>query len=489
MTNASDELNEYLSRKGEDMSWGDVVLSSFKNLPKSAYNFGADIINAVINPIDTAKTMGNIALGAAEQIPGVSQLTGQGYDVAGQSPRSAEFDATVDFFKDRYGSTEGFKKAIAEDPVGVIADLSTVVLGVGGVARGAGATATNVNRLRSVGQAVEKGGKALQKAGGYMEPTNLIKQGARLLPAQRMYESAVKWNTASRKPGRTGLEVREALTKTALDEKIMPTYRGLNKLRAKLDSLDEVLDTLVVEPTMRGETIPAEKLLKHFKELERQVWRTSGKPVSALNEVKKIRKEFERVHGIYRNPTTGYVDHPQFREPGAKKPKGDLIGFEPMTPEEVQRKKTGIYRDLEASYEKVMSSPASVKAQKAIARGAKDALAELIPEIAKVNKKYGPLKELYKALDQKAGRISNYDLLPAAVTWKGGAGYAITGGTAGGALAGVTLGILDTPLVKAKLAILIRSMQKRGINIKPTDAAIALGLFQTGREKVVENDG
>ena len=54
-------------------------------------------------------------------------------------------------------------------------------------------------------------------------------------------------------------------------------------------------------------------------------------------------------------------------------------------------------------------------------------------------------------------------------------------------IGGLAFGILDTPIIKAKLAIVIKKLQKRGINIKPTDAAIALGLFQTGRAEEVIN--
>ena len=378
---------------------------------------------------------------------------GPAYDLQGEPSRSEDFDKMVDFFSDRYGSVENFKKTAAKDPVGVIADFATVLTGAGGVLRGSGKVAAAIPQAGRVASVMEKTGSALQKAGGTIEPTNVIKQAARAIPAERMYESAVKWNTVSKKPGRTGQQVREALTKTALNERIMPTYKGLNKLRSKLDELDKQIERLVIEPSARGVSINAGELLRHFDELEDQLWRTSGKPVKSINEVKRIKKEFMAVHGVFKDKN-GNVSLPSNRRAG-EIPRGDLIGFEQLSPQEIQRKKTTIYKDLESSYEKIMSSPASVRAQKQIARAAKDVMAEIVPEIAEVNKSYKPLIELYKALDQKAGRISNYDLIPAATTWKAGAGFAATGGTAGGAAAGILAGIIDTPVVKAKLAILI----------------------------------
>ena len=193
------------------------------------------------------------------------------------------------------------------------------------------------------------------------------------------------------------------------------------------------------------------------------------------------------MHGVFED-VDGNISTPAMRKPGQMPPKNsELIGFESISPQDIQSKKITIYKDLEASYEKISSSPASVKAQKVIARGAKDVLVELIPGIKKLNKNYGPLKELYKALDQKAGRISNYDLIPAAVTWKTGMGYAATGGSTMGAAGGMALGLLDTPVVKAKLAILVKGMQKRGLTVNPESIAL-LGIFQAGRAKEVIDD-
>ncbi len=103
--------------------WGDVATKAIENAPASAKKFGTDIVQPFIHPIDTAKSIGNVAMGAAEKlIPG------------GEHPHEKYADAVGQYLKDRYATNAGFKKAIAEDPVGVMSDVSMALTGAGGIA-------------------------------------------------------------------------------------------------------------------------------------------------------------------------------------------------------------------------------------------------------------------------------------------------------------------------------------------------------------------
>ena len=63
-------------------------------------------------------------------------------------------------------------------------------------------------------------------------------------------------------------------------------------------------------------------------------------------------------------------------------------------------------------------------------------------------------------------------------------GYAATGGSTAGAAGGMALGLLDTPVIKAKIAILVKGLQKRGLKVNPESVAL-LGLFQFGRAEEI----
>src|SRR5574343_1541174 len=103
------------------------------NVVKSGGQMVGDLASTVAHPIDTGKNLFRLAKGAAElAIPGE-----QGdEDVA---------RAAGQFYKDRYGGWENIKNTLYEDPVGALADASTVLGGAGGAAKAAGALSKSAN--------------------------------------------------------------------------------------------------------------------------------------------------------------------------------------------------------------------------------------------------------------------------------------------------------------------------------------------------------
>mgnify|MGYP001586670474 FL=1 len=97
-----------------------------------------------------------------------------------------------------------------------------------------------------------------------------------------------------------------------------------------------------------------------------------------------------------------------------------------------------------------------------------------------LNKQEGALIELGEALEKAANRITNRDIIGIGVPIKGGLGGVVGGWK--GAAGGVAVGLLDTPAIKSKLAIVLNRLKEKGIQVKPTSTAIRLGLFQMGRE-------
>lgn len=158
------------------------------NLPKSGLELGKSIFSAVVNPIDTLKSVKDIVKGTGAKVAELAfEKTdiGQGFlskinedriskglpplkqDEQGRfQVEDTEDLKTVNqlgnFFKDRYGSLEKFKETAIEDPASVLADISTVFTG------GAGAL-SKAGEISNVAKTVSKA----------VEPLNVAKQIAK----------------------------------------------------------------------------------------------------------------------------------------------------------------------------------------------------------------------------------------------------------------------------------------------------------------------
>ncbi|NIW78739.1 MAG: hypothetical protein GWN16_04430, partial [Calditrichae bacterium] len=135
-----------------------------------------------------------------------------------------------------------------------------------------------------------------------------------------MYDSAVKWNTVTGKPGMAGYEVRKRLSTTALENKIMPTIKGIEKLEDKLAALENKIAELVKTPTDAGVTIRADELLSEFDKLRKEAWRAgTGTSKKDVRQINAIEKDFIDVHGVWRveiEDEVFVISRPQDRRPG-----------------------------------------------------------------------------------------------------------------------------------------------------------------------------
>lgn len=134
-----DELEEFEFRRRYEMekktspnalAWKDVPLEAVKNLGPSAANMVGDIYQAVTSPVQTTKAVLDLGAGMLQNLlpESLVQLIGEdkaSRQVAGQVGQ---------FYKQRYGTEEGFKQALAKDPAGVMADLSTILTGGAAIA-------------------------------------------------------------------------------------------------------------------------------------------------------------------------------------------------------------------------------------------------------------------------------------------------------------------------------------------------------------------
>lgn len=126
-------------------SWSDVPGKMLENAVPSAIEFGKNLVQPVLHPIETAQNIGNLGAGVLEKT---------GLKSGDEHVKYA--DAVGQFFKERYGGLDEFKRTLSTDPVGVLADLSTVLTGGGGLAaRAPGVVGRIGEGIRAAGRAVD----------------------------------------------------------------------------------------------------------------------------------------------------------------------------------------------------------------------------------------------------------------------------------------------------------------------------------------------
>ena len=176
------------------LSWSDVPGLALQNAPSSIGNFVSDIVQPILHPIDTATAIKNVGQGYLEK----------GGLISGDE-HTQYADAVNQYFANRYGSTEGFKRALAEDPVGVFGDIPTVLTGGEAV----------LGRLPGL---AGKAAKAAGTAGRFVDPLNVVTKP--LAGGVRLGDYALGTLTGAgpepvrtaRQAGREGGAASEALT-------------------------------------------------------------------------------------------------------------------------------------------------------------------------------------------------------------------------------------------------------------------------------------
>lgn len=167
----------------ENRTWLDTATEAVQNIPSSAVEFGKGIVQAVTNPIDTASALLDLGAGVLNRaVPAPVRDFVNKYDWNPQARERAVQTAQQvgGVYKQRYGSVEALKRTIAKDPVGAMADLSTLLSGGAGIAR-AGAKATTRVAPR-VSAAAGKAANVMTKAAAATNPVNAMTKPAAAVP-------------------------------------------------------------------------------------------------------------------------------------------------------------------------------------------------------------------------------------------------------------------------------------------------------------------
>ncbi len=152
---------QYQDRVFVPISEADKSLAGFiSNIPKSGVSAIKNLLTAVLHPVKTVEGIAQILAGALAS------------DFTLGEKSTPQFDAFAKFLTDRYGSVEGIKKTVYEDPVGFLIDLSSVLDAGGSLVAKIGDVA-KVSELSRVGEIISK-------AGEITNPVSIAGKGAKL---------------------------------------------------------------------------------------------------------------------------------------------------------------------------------------------------------------------------------------------------------------------------------------------------------------------
>lgn len=196
---------ERQNQEEESLSGGEVLTQALRNVPSSAAQLVSDVTMPIRHPIQTAQSLASLGRG-------IYQLT-----TPGEQPDEATAKAVGKFFADRYGSFDGFKKAFATDPLGIVSDISVVFTGGAALAAKvpgvAGKTTTTISKVGNIIDPVQATGKVIgataSGVGKVAKPflgvttgaggdaiSTAIKSGASGADAQKLFLDNLRGNVA-----------------------------------------------------------------------------------------------------------------------------------------------------------------------------------------------------------------------------------------------------------------------------------------------------
>jgi len=403
----------------------------FKNAGSSAANFFNNVINSVIHPIKTVGSLGGLAVGLAEKPFGAD------------TAQTKAVNAVGSYFKNRYGGVSNIGKTIYEDPIGFLADLSTVAGGAGALAKGVGAI-SKVADVANVASKAETIANAASKVAEVTDPLNIPRGAANLalkIPgpssvlesgARRTYQSALKPSKFVQKqfPGTD-------IVGTGLEEGMNVSKKGHEAVLGKLEDVNTQIANKIKESAGQGTTVSPQAVAQKAEELKPRF----AQQVSPQEDLAAIAKKQQ-----------DFLEHPKYAVPkSVLDNSGNVVGTEitpkPIPIDEAQAMKQGTYRELKGKYGQERT--AGIEAEKAMARGLKEEIAAKVPEVAQLNAQDTKLMALEDALAEAVGRIQNRDVV----------GMKQVMGLAGNK-ASLLASVIDYPAVKSALAKIMYKASK-----------------------------
>ena len=326
----------------KELSWGDVATGAVTNFLPSAGQAISETWGAITDPVGTMKNLGNVALGyGAKLIPGRQDV-------------EQYADAVNDAMAKRYGSVEGFKRTLHDDPFGVLADASSVFTGGAGLSRSLAKGAQVANKAK-LASGLEKLGNASAKVASAVDPATWALKGVeKALSPERLYASALKPSTTIPKKD------RERAIQAGIDNRILPT-KGLEKTERLIEETGDSIMNRLNNADFKGYVINPLEVEREARKRVTPRFEEQVSPSADLRDIDDVMNDFVATS----RDADGVVNL--------------------LSPQQAQRKKQGTYRVLKDKAYTGEQKSARVEAEKALASSLKKHLERVAPEVKDLN--------------------------------------------------------------------------------------------------------
>ena len=215
----------------KERDWGETLGSAAWNFVPSTFELAADTVKALT--IDLPST-----------IEGAVKVIGGAVGLADDTA----YEALKQYYTDRYGTVEGFKKALATDPASIVADVAGLVTGGATIAGKTANVASKVTKIAALSDAA-KAAEGFAQAASKIEPLamagSMTKRG---LDVGKRGAEAVAVDLPARVAGVTGEDVRQAFS---------AGKRGSQDFKAQLEGTGDVMDPIAKAEGALGELFQA----------------------------------------------------------------------------------------------------------------------------------------------------------------------------------------------------------------------------------------
>lgn len=314
-------------------------------------------------------------------------------------------------------------------------DVATLLTGAGGIA--AASKVPWIAKAGKVAGQVANLGDPVSLA-GKLPLVPVMAAGGKL--SKKLYQSALKPST------RMPLEKQLQIVETGIKEGVVINESGLAKLRGKIDQTNDAIDAAINTAQAQGKTVDMGEVIKRLDEV-RPAFENTLLSDDYVKLFDNHVDEFVKKYSIYT------------QQPGERPVP---VTWQAVPIQEAQELKRKTYTLLKKSFGE--QKAATVEAKKALARGVKEEIAKVYPEISALNKKDSALLALEAAIEPAVSRALNSNLVGL-----GDIAAAAVGGVSGGV--GVTAAqrtlefglvkrIIDAPMLKSKAAIAVDKARK-----------------------------
>jgi len=202
------------------------------NIGESAVKTAQGIVQPLTQPVQTAKDLGNLVMG-------VAQLA-----MPGTQDKEKFARALGQFYLDRYGSFEKAANTIYQDPVGVVADISTVIGGGAGVLK-AGGQATKISGLTKAGRTLEAltPEATIAKGIGKVTPKGITKK-----IGTKIEQTGKEYALRGIRPSQSSIKKFSSKYKTPLEDWVAKQGLTVDQLEELRNPAIPTSQTSVIEP-------------------------------------------------------------------------------------------------------------------------------------------------------------------------------------------------------------------------------------------------